>query len=80
MIPLSLAQIARITGATLDAVPDAGALVGGPVVIDSREVQPGSLFAALPGERADGQIGGVRPGRNGSGSGAGAVVGVRGPF
>jgi UDP-N-acetylmuramoyl-tripeptide--D-alanyl-D-alanine ligase len=54
VIPLSLAQIARITGATLDAVPDAGALAGGPVVIDSREVQPGSLFAALPGERADG--------------------------
>ncbi len=54
MIPLSLAQIAGITGATLDRVPDAGALVSGPVVIDSREAAPGTLFAALPGERVDG--------------------------
>jgi UDP-N-acetylmuramoyl-tripeptide--D-alanyl-D-alanine ligase len=54
VIPLSLAQIAGITGATLDRVPDAGALVSGPVVIDSREAAPGTLFAALPGERVDG--------------------------
>jgi UDP-N-acetylmuramoyl-tripeptide--D-alanyl-D-alanine ligase len=54
VIPLSLAQIAGITGATLDRVPDAAALVRGPVVIDSREAAPGGLFAALPGERADG--------------------------
>ena len=54
MIPLSLAQIAGITGATLDRVPDAAALVSGPVVIDSREAAPGALFAALPGERVDG--------------------------
>ena len=54
MIPLSLAQIARITGAAPDAVPDPDVLADGPVVIDSRDVQPGSLFAALPGERADG--------------------------
>ncbi len=54
MIPLSLAQIAGITGATLDRVPDPRALVRGPVVIDSREAAPGGLFAALPGERADG--------------------------
>jgi UDP-N-acetylmuramoyl-tripeptide--D-alanyl-D-alanine ligase len=54
VIPLSLAQIAQITGATLDQVPDPGAVVGGPVVIDSRAAAPGALFAALPGERADG--------------------------
>jgi len=54
VIPLSLAQIAGITGATLDRVPDAAALVSGPVVIDSREAAPGALFAALPGERVDG--------------------------
>ena len=54
MIPLSLAQIADITGAMLDRVPDPGALVRGPVVIDSRQAGPGGLFAALPGERVDG--------------------------
>ncbi|MGN6794845.1 MAG: UDP-N-acetylmuramoyl-tripeptide--D-alanyl-D-alanine ligase [Streptosporangiaceae bacterium] len=54
MIPLSIDKIARITSATIDSVPDPAALVTGPVVIDSRQVLPGSLFAALPGERADG--------------------------
>ena len=54
MIPLSVAQLAEITGAVLDAVPDARALVTGPVVIDSRAARPGSLFAALPGLRVDG--------------------------
>ncbi len=54
MIPLSLAQIAEITGATLDRAPDPHALVTGPVVIDSREAKPDGLFAALPGERVDG--------------------------
>jgi UDP-N-acetylmuramoyl-tripeptide--D-alanyl-D-alanine ligase len=54
VIPLSVAELAEITGAALDEVPDAGAVVTGPVVIDSREVEPGSLFAALPGTRADG--------------------------
>ncbi len=54
MIPLSLAQIATITGAALDQVADPGVVVRGPVVIDSRRAGPGGLFAALPGERADG--------------------------
>jgi len=54
VIPLSVAQLAEITGAVLDAVPDARALVTGPVVIDSRAARPGSLFAALPGLRVDG--------------------------
>ncbi|HEX9031509.1 MAG TPA: UDP-N-acetylmuramoyl-tripeptide--D-alanyl-D-alanine ligase [Streptosporangiaceae bacterium] len=54
MIPLSIAEIARITGAVLDSVPDPAAIVAGPVVIDSRQAEPGALFAALPGERADG--------------------------
>ena len=54
MIPLSLAQLAEITGGALDEVPDAGALVTGPVVIDSRQARPGGLFAALPGTRVDG--------------------------
>ena len=54
MIPLSIEQIAQITGAKLDSVPDPRAVVAGPVVIDSRQAVPGALFAALPGERADG--------------------------
>ncbi len=54
MIPISIAQIARLTGARPDGVSDAGAVVTGPVVIDSREAGQGGLFAALPGERADG--------------------------
>ncbi len=54
MIPLSIEQIAQITGANLDCVPDPAAVVTGPVVIDSREAGAGALFAALPGERADG--------------------------
>ncbi len=54
MIPLSVADVAAATGAQLTQVPDAGVLVTGPVVIDSREAGPGSLFAALPGTRTDG--------------------------
>jgi UDP-N-acetylmuramoyl-tripeptide--D-alanyl-D-alanine ligase len=52
VIPLSLAQVARITGGRLDGDP--GAVVTGEVVIDSRRVAPGGLFAAVEGERADG--------------------------
>lgn len=54
MIPLSIDQIAQITGAAIDRVADLSAMVTGPVVIDSRQVVPGALFAALPGEHADG--------------------------
>ncbi|HEY2080880.1 MAG TPA: UDP-N-acetylmuramoyl-tripeptide--D-alanyl-D-alanine ligase [Streptosporangiaceae bacterium] len=54
MIPLSVAQVAEATGARLADVPDPGVLVTGPVVIDSRDAAPGSLFAALPGTRTDG--------------------------
>jgi UDP-N-acetylmuramoyl-tripeptide--D-alanyl-D-alanine ligase len=54
VIPLSLAEIASITGATLDRVPDPRLQVTGPVVIDSRDAAAGSLFVALPGERVDG--------------------------
>jgi UDP-N-acetylmuramoyl-tripeptide--D-alanyl-D-alanine ligase len=53
VIPLSLADIAKITGAVPDLVTEPGALAGS-VVIDSRKAGPGALFAALPGERVDG--------------------------
>jgi UDP-N-acetylmuramoyl-tripeptide--D-alanyl-D-alanine ligase len=52
VIPLSLAQIAEITGGTLAG--EATALVTGEVVIDSRRARPGGMFAAVAGERADG--------------------------
>ncbi|MFI9234720.1 UDP-N-acetylmuramoyl-tripeptide--D-alanyl-D-alanine ligase [Streptomyces cinnamoneus] len=54
MIALTLAEIAAITGGQQHDIPDPLATVGGPVVIDSREVKPGSLFAAFAGEHVDG--------------------------
>lgn len=54
MIPLSLAEITAIVGGRPHDVPDPEARVTGPVVIDSREAAPGSLFAAFTGERVDG--------------------------
>ena len=46
-----VSDIAAITGGVLSG--DGAALVTG-VVIDSRAVTPGALFAAIPGERVDG--------------------------
>ncbi|GEC04035.1 UDP-N-acetylmuramoyl-tripeptide--D-alanyl-D-alanine ligase [Streptomyces spinoverrucosus] len=54
MIALSLAEIAEIVGGQTHDIPDPSAQVTGPVVRDSREVVPGSLFAAFVGERVDG--------------------------
>ncbi|WP_274557408.1 UDP-N-acetylmuramoyl-tripeptide--D-alanyl-D-alanine ligase [Streptomyces spiramyceticus] len=54
MIALSLAEIVEIVGGQSYDIPDLTLQVTGPVVIDSREVQPGSLFAAFAGERVDG--------------------------
>ncbi len=54
MIPLSLAEIADITGGQLTGIPDPAVQVTGPVVFDSRQVEAGSLFAAFVGERVDG--------------------------
>ncbi|HWU10394.1 MAG TPA: Mur ligase family protein, partial [Streptomyces sp.] len=54
MIALSLAEIAGIVGGQPHDMPDPSVVVTGPVVIDSREVRQGSLFAAFAGERVDG--------------------------
>ncbi len=54
MIPLSVGQLADLIGAASDLVADRDAAVTGPVIIDSRQAEPGCLFAALPGTRADG--------------------------
>lgn len=54
MIPLSAGEIARITGGAVAPGTDPDAVAGGRVVIDSRQVGPGSLFVAVPGENVDG--------------------------
>jgi UDP-N-acetylmuramoyl-tripeptide--D-alanyl-D-alanine ligase len=54
VIALSLAEIAEIVGGQSYDIPDPAVVVTGPVVIDSREVKPGSLFAAFTGEQVDG--------------------------
>ncbi|MFE1557951.1 UDP-N-acetylmuramoyl-tripeptide--D-alanyl-D-alanine ligase [Streptomyces sp. NPDC058734] len=54
MIALTLAEIADITGGRPHDIPDPSVRIGGPVVIDSRQVEPGSLFAAFEGEHVDG--------------------------
>ena len=54
MIALSLAEIAEIVGGQSHDIPDPATRISGPVVIDSRAVQPGSLFAAFAGEHVDG--------------------------
>ncbi|MBO1333409.1 UDP-N-acetylmuramoyl-tripeptide--D-alanyl-D-alanine ligase [Streptomyces sp. VRA16 Mangrove soil] len=54
MIALSLAEIATVVGGQTYDIPDPQVRVTGPVVIDSRKVETGSLFAAFVGERVDG--------------------------
>ncbi|MET7485768.1 UDP-N-acetylmuramoyl-tripeptide--D-alanyl-D-alanine ligase [Streptomyces sp. NPDC005538] len=54
MIALSLAEIAAVVGGQTHDIPDPSVQVTGPVVRDSREVGPGSLFVAFVGERVDG--------------------------
>jgi UDP-N-acetylmuramoyl-tripeptide--D-alanyl-D-alanine ligase len=54
VIALSLAEIAEVVGGQTHDIPDPSVQVTGPVVRDSREVEPGSLFVAFVGERVDG--------------------------
>lgn len=54
MIALTLAEVAALAGGTVSPHTDAGALVTGPVVADSRRVGAGSLFVAVPGQHVDG--------------------------
>lgn len=53
MIPISLGQVAAITGGTL-AGADPARVVTGEFVIDSRRAVPGGVFVAVAGERVDG--------------------------
>ncbi|HEU4676297.1 MAG TPA: UDP-N-acetylmuramoyl-tripeptide--D-alanyl-D-alanine ligase [Motilibacteraceae bacterium] len=55
MIPMTLAEIAEAVGGTLLGGPEAAAVVvTAPASVDSRSVQPGGLFVAVPGEHVDG--------------------------
>jgi UDP-N-acetylmuramoyl-tripeptide--D-alanyl-D-alanine ligase len=54
VIPLTLSEIAVAVGGRVSDAPDAETLVHAPVAVDSRTVEPGGLFAAIRGERADG--------------------------
>jgi UDP-N-acetylmuramoyl-tripeptide--D-alanyl-D-alanine ligase len=53
VIPVSCGDIAKAVGGELAGV-DPAAAVDARVATDSREVVPGGLFVALPGERVDG--------------------------
>lgn len=53
MIPLSLAEIASVTGGRLHNA-SGSEVVTGSVEFDSRQVGAGGLFVAVPGERVDG--------------------------
>ncbi|NAZ85890.1 UDP-N-acetylmuramoyl-tripeptide--D-alanyl-D-alanine ligase [Kineococcus indalonis] len=53
MIALTAAEVAELAGGRLVAGA-ASTVVDGPVVVDSRRVEPGALFVALPGARVDG--------------------------
>ena len=56
MIELSIAEVARAIGGTPTASTDAATVVSGTVHTDSREVVPGDIFFALPGETTDGHL------------------------
>src|SRR4051812_12000544 len=53
MIELTLAEVADAVGGVLHRCSGTEMITGG-VEFDSRRVQPGGLFVALPGERVDG--------------------------
>jgi UDP-N-acetylmuramoyl-tripeptide--D-alanyl-D-alanine ligase len=73
VIALSLAEITAIVGGRSSDIPDPSLTVTGPVVIDSRLVEPGSLFAAFDGEHVDGHDYAQRA----VGAGAAAVLATR---
>jgi UDP-N-acetylmuramoyl-tripeptide--D-alanyl-D-alanine ligase len=54
VIALTLAEVAQAVGGTTHDIPDPAQTISGPVVSDSRDVRPGSLFAAITGARVDG--------------------------
>jgi UDP-N-acetylmuramoyl-tripeptide--D-alanyl-D-alanine ligase len=53
MIELTLAELAAVVGGTVTDADEA-TRVGAPAFVDSRAVEHGGLFVAVPGERVDG--------------------------
>jgi UDP-N-acetylmuramoyl-tripeptide--D-alanyl-D-alanine ligase len=56
VIELTLAEIARIVAGTLISAVPSDSAIGGSVQTDSRRVENGSIFFALPGEVTDGAL------------------------
>ena len=54
MIPLSLADVAQLCAGALRSSSDEDLMIDGCVVADSRAVEAGSLFVAVPGAHVDG--------------------------
>jgi UDP-N-acetylmuramoyl-tripeptide--D-alanyl-D-alanine ligase len=71
MIPMSLAEIAAVTGGTVAG--DGAVTVTAPAVLDGRQAEPGGLFVAFAGEHADGHDFAAQAGT----AGAVAVLGSR---
>lgn len=71
MIPLSLGEIAAITGGTVAG--DTTVTVTAPAVLDGRQAEPGGLFVAFAGEHTDGHDHAGQAGE----AGAVAVLGSR---
>ena len=72
MIPMSLAEIAQAVGGTVEWATDR-VEVTGRAFLDSRLVEPGGLFVAIPGEHVDGHDYAKRA----VSAGAAAVLGAR---
>ena len=53
MIEMTMAEVASAVGGVLHGATGTEAVSGG-VEFDSRQVGPGGLFVAVPGERVDG--------------------------
>jgi UDP-N-acetylmuramoyl-tripeptide--D-alanyl-D-alanine ligase len=71
MIAMTLAEIAEVTGGTVDGDPTV--VVSAPASLDSRAVPAGGLFVAVVGERVDGH----EYAEGAVASGAAAVLGSR---
>ncbi|GGT89085.1 hypothetical protein GCM10010177_55460 [Actinomadura citrea] len=71
MIPLSLAEIAKVVGGRVAG--DDSVTVTAPAVLDGRQAEPGGLFVAFTGEHVDGHDYAGQAGR----AGAVAVLGSR---
>lgn len=54
MIPMTLAEVAAAVRGRVDPPDAADVRVTAPATVDSRAVEPGGLFVAVPGERVDG--------------------------